>query len=99
MEVQALVRENRSLLGSLQMIQNGVMEGVNEINGFKELNQIAEREKFMLKNSIEQSNMELNRLADDNNRLRQLMERERQEHREEFIRLKQNISDLDFKLA
>jgi hypothetical protein len=81
------------------MIQNGVMEGMNEINGFKELNQIAEREKFMLKNSIEQSNMELNRLADDNNRLRQLMERERQEHREEFLRLKQNISDLDFKLA
>lgn len=81
------------------MIQNGVMEGMNEINGFKELNQIAEREKFMLKNSIEQSNMELNRLADDNNRLRQLMERERQEHREEFLRLKQNISDLEFKLA
>lgn len=36
MEVQALIRENRGLQGSLQMIQQGVIEGVNEIQLFKE---------------------------------------------------------------
>jgi len=55
MEVQSLARENRGLQGSLQMIQQGVIEGVNEINIFKEQTQHAEREKFMLRNNIEQS--------------------------------------------
>lgn len=36
METQALIRENRGLQGSIQMIQQGVMEGVNEIQVFKE---------------------------------------------------------------
>ena len=54
MEFQSLTRENRGLQGSLQMIQQGVIEGVNEINIFKEQTQTAEREKYMLKSTIDQ---------------------------------------------
>jgi len=35
------------------MIQHGVMEGVNEMNTYKEQTQKAEREKFMLKSQID----------------------------------------------
>ena len=54
MEVESLVRENRGLQGSLQMIQQGVIEGVNEINRFKEQASQAEREKFGLRSQSDQ---------------------------------------------
>ena len=36
MELESLIRENRGLQGSIQIIQKGVMDSVGEINRYKE---------------------------------------------------------------
>lgn len=50
MEVESLVRENRGLQGNLLLIQQGIMEGVNEINRLKEMVATNDRGSFNLRN-------------------------------------------------
>ena len=98
MELQSLTRENRAMQGSLQMIQQGVIEGVNEINIFKEQTQNAEREKYMLKSTIEQQQMQLSQSEHENQRVKQALERERDERTHEYTRMKEAYRDLESKL-
>jgi len=46
------------------------MESINEIQSYKDLVQQSEREKFMMRNAIDQSSHESSRLNDENVRIR-----------------------------
>ena len=54
MEIQSLVRENRGLQGNLLLVQQGLMEGVNEVNRLKEMVAQNERGGFNLRNQSDQ---------------------------------------------
>ena len=77
MDVESLVRENRTLQGTLQMIQNGILQGANDMNRFKERESQSERDRFNLKNQMELFSRESQRLQDENQRIKNLLENER----------------------
>jgi gas vesicle protein len=54
MEVESLVRENRTLQASLQMVQQTIVDSVNEIQRLNETISNSERTSFNLKNQLDQ---------------------------------------------
>ena len=86
MDIESLVRENRTLQGTLQMIQNGIMQGANDMNRFKERESQSERDRFNLKNQMELFSRESQRLQDENQRIKNLLENERMDRDQEINR-------------
>lgn len=74
------------------------MDSLTEINQFKDKTQQAEHEKFMMKKIIDSKQIESQQLNDDNNRIRNILEVERDERQKEFKRLRDQINDLEEKL-
>lgn len=80
------------------MIQQGVIEGVNEITLYKEQKVQADREKFQLRAHIESVENDNKRADEEVRRLRNQLERERQDRLSEYGNLKNQINDLEFRL-
>ena len=59
------------------MIQNGILQGANDMNRFKERESQSERDRFNLKNQMELFSRESQRLQDENQRFKNLLENER----------------------
>ena len=53
----------------------------------------------MLKNAIDNSTHEVNKLRDENLRMRQILDREREEREQEYSRMKNQINELDRRLG
>ena len=93
MEVESLVRENRSLQANYQLIQQTVLDNSSEINRHKEHSSYFEREKFNLKNQLDQYQREISRLNEENLRVNTQLQRERSDRADEFTRLNAQMSN------
>lgn len=93
MEVESLVRENRSIQANYQLIQQTVLDNSSEINRHKEHSSYFEREKFNLKNQLDQYQREISRLNEENLRVSAQLQRERADRADEFTRLNGQMSN------
>ena len=91
MEVESLVRENRSLNAQTLMLQSQVMEQVQELARLREQLGEGDRERYRLRGQVERSEREVSRLGDECGKVGVLVKRERGEREEEFERYETQV--------
>lgn len=92
MENERLTRENVGLQGDLHKVQLSVLENASELNKHRENVQLGEREKYTLRSQLESYQQEGQRLAEEVESLKQLLQQERQARQTEHSHLNGRLS-------
>ena len=91
MEVESLVRENRSLNAQGLMLQGQLMEQVSELGRLREIVGEGDREKYRLKGQVDKNQREVQRLGEETRQVGSIVKKERDEREEEAERLEAQV--------